>query len=55
MTERQIVKEKIRPIKKLIEDDEYRLLLSELKEKAKVDTKGEQPYLILSDNFGGSF
>jgi hypothetical protein len=55
MSEKQMLKEKVKPIKKLIEDDEYKLLLSSLKKKAKIDTKGEEPYVLLNENFGGSF
>ena len=55
MSEKQMLKEKVIDVKKLIEDDEYKLLLSELRQNAKVDTEGEKTHFILNDNFGGCF
>lgn len=43
-------------VEQLIQDDEFKLLLSELKTKAKIDARvGETTPTILHDNFGGFF
>jgi hypothetical protein len=55
MSEKQRVKEIIRPVSKLIEDDEYKLLLSELKSKANIDREGEPTPHLLNDNFFGLY
>ena len=55
MSEKQRIKEVVRPVSKLVEDDEYKVMLSELKTKAKIDTQGEEIYHLLNENFGGAF
>lgn len=55
MSEKQRIREIVKPVQKLIEDDEYKLLLSDLKSKAKIDTQGEEPHVQLNENFGGFF
>lgn len=42
-------------VSKLTENEEYKLLLSELKTKAHIEKGGEPTIHLLSDNFGGAF
>lgn len=54
MSETKNLNQIVRSISKLIEE-EYKLLLSELKSKAKIDREGEPIQHLLNDNFGGNF
>lgn len=55
MSEKQKIREIVRPVIKLIEDDEYNIFLSELENKAKVDTVADNPRILLEDDFGGLY
>jgi hypothetical protein len=55
MSETKNLNQIVRSISKLIEEEEYKLLLSELKSKAKIDREGEPIQHLLNDNFGGNF
>jgi hypothetical protein len=55
MSETKKLNQIVRSISKLIEEEEYKLLLSELKSKAKIDREGEPTPNLLNDNFCGLY